>query len=112
MDTLLGHGKVLRILSWMNLYGSSITLLGVGVHCLVALFPFGTVLLVLLAGPPLVGCQLLDMLLIWLLLGMVLFRRLLLMVLVRRSLGKWFTGRPRVWKRLRHVGHSSIYFSS
>ena len=48
-------------------------LLGLGllVHCLLALFSFGFVLLVLLVGPPLGGCQFLVMLLVWLLLMLV-----------------------------------------
>ena len=58
-----------------------------GVHYLLALFPFGIVLLGLLAGPRPGGCGCLVILLIWLLLMIVLCGRLLLMVLVRRFPG-------------------------
>ena len=114
-------------LSWDELLGLFVILLGLGVLCLLALFHFGIVLLGLLAGPQLGGCRILDMLLIWLLLMMVFFWRMLLVVLVRGV--HWVSGsgpgrkrirlnrktpahlavyvvqsRPRVWKRLRHVG--------
>ena len=86
---------------------------------------------VCLAGPPLGGCRFLVMLLIWLLLVLVLFGRILLTVLVReftgvsgsgpgrkrirlnrktpaRLVGSKVHSHPRVWKRLRHVGFSSV----
>ena len=66
---------------------SFVILLGLGVHCLLLLYPFGTVLLVLLARPPLGGCQLLVVLLIWLLLMMVMEVRFLLVVFARRFAG-------------------------
>ena len=73
---------------------------------LLALFPFGIVQLGLFAGPPLGGCRFLDMLLIWSLLMMVLFWR------SRKTpahlAGYVVQSRPRVWKRLRHVGHSCV----
>ena len=110
---------------------SFVTFVGLRVHCLLALFPYGIVLLGLLAGPPLGGCQFLVMLLVWLLLVLGLFGRLLLMVLVWRSswvrgsgpgrtrirlnrktpahlVGSMVQSRPRVWKRLRHLGLSSV----
>ena len=83
-----GHGLTLRPresaseLFLDELLGLFVILLGLGVLCLLALFPFGIVLLGLLAGPPLGGCRFLDTLLIWLLLLMVLFGRMLLLVLV------------------------------
>ena len=60
----------------------SIVLLG-----LLALFPIGIVLLVLLARPLLDGCRFQVMLLVWLLLALGLFRRLLKMVFVGKFTG-------------------------
>ena len=62
---------------------------GSGLYLLV-LFPFVFVLLVLLAGPPLGGCQFLVMLLIWSLPMLMLCGRLLLEVLLRRFFGSVF----------------------
>ena len=58
--------------SWMSFQDFFETNQSLGVHCVLALFPFVIVLLGLLAGPPLGGCQFLVMLLIRLLLMMVL----------------------------------------
>ena len=44
MVLLRGHGRVLRSLSWMSCYGSSMTLQGLLVHCLLVHFLSGTVL--------------------------------------------------------------------
>ena len=55
--------------------------------CLLALFPFGIGLLVLLARPPLGSFLFLVVLLIWLLLMMVLGERILLLVFARRFAG-------------------------
>ena len=51
MVLLRGLGRVLRSLSWMSYYSSSITLLGLLVHYLLVHFLFGTVLHVLQARP-------------------------------------------------------------
>ena len=48
-----------------DLLGSFVIHLGLGVHYLLALFPFGIVLLGMLAGPLLGGCRFLVVLLIW-----------------------------------------------
>ena len=74
-------------ISWMSFLVSFAILLGLGVHCMLALFPLGIVLLGLLAGPTLGACLLLVMLLILSLLMLVLCGRLLLMVLFRRFTG-------------------------
>ena len=56
MDSLRGHGNVLRSLSWIRSYGFLVILLGLLVHYLVVLLLFGFVLLVLLVEPLLGGC--------------------------------------------------------
>ena len=74
--------------SWMSFWDSFVILLGVGVHYLLVLFSCGVVLLGLLTGPPLGGCQFpVTLLLIWSLPMLVLCGRLLLTVLVRRFTG-------------------------
>ena len=73
--------------SWMSFWVSFVTLLGLRVLYLLALFSIGIVLLGLRAGPPLGGCLFLVRLMIWLLLVLVLFGRLMLMVLVSRFTG-------------------------
>ena len=93
----------------MSFWDSFVILLCLGELCLLVLFPFGIVLLVLLAGPPLGGCQFLVVLLIWLLLVLVLCGRLLLMVvLVQDGKGFDLTDKPLLtsrvsWFNLRHV---------
>ena len=71
----------------MVFWVSSVIHLGLGELCLLALFLFGIVLLVLLVRPPLGGYQFLVVLLIWLLLVLVLCRRLSLIVVVGRFSG-------------------------
>ena len=71
----------------MSFWGSFSIPQGLGVLYLLVLFPFGTVLLGLLAALPLGGCQLLVMLLVWLRLLLVLKRGLLSSVLLMRFLG-------------------------
>ena len=111
----------------MCFWVSSVIHPGLDELCLLALFPFCTVLLVLLVGAPLGGYQFLVVLLIWLLLVLVLCRRLLLMVVVRRFswvrssgpgrkrirlnrklpahlAGFAVQSRPRVWKRIASCG--------
>ena len=55
-----------------ELLGLFVILLGLGVLCFLALFHLGIVLPDLLAGPPLGGCRILVMLLVWLLLKLLL----------------------------------------
>ena len=52
MDLLQGHGRVPLASFWMSFWVSSVIHSGLGVLCLLALFPFGIVLLVLLVRPP------------------------------------------------------------
>ena len=94
---------------------------------LLVLFPFGIVLLALLAGLPLGGYLYLVIFLILSLQLLGLLGRLLLIVLLMRCLGlvgrkrirlnrrtpahfvvSMVQSRPRVWKRLRHLEHSSV----
>ena len=51
MVLLLDLVRVPLSFSWMSFWVSFVTLLGLGVHCLLALFSFGIVLLGLLARP-------------------------------------------------------------
>ena len=131
MVLLPGLVRVPLSLFKMSFCGSLSTLLGLGVHYLLALFPLVIVLLGLLAGPPLGGCLFLVMLLIWLLLMLVQCRgafvdgagqevqwvggsgpgrkRIRLNSKTPAHLaGFMVQSRPRVWKRLRRVGHSSV----
>ena len=62
MVLLLGHVKAPLCLSWMNFSFFFVIRLGLGVLCLLALFPFVTALIVLLVGPLLGGCLLLVVL--------------------------------------------------
>ena len=127
MDLPLGNERVPRSLSQMSSCGYLIILLCLLVHCLLVLFLFGFVLLVLLVEPRRGGCLCLVRLLVWLPLVLEWFRRLLLrvwimgftgLVVLDRD-GKEFDqtekppahlaglvlqSRPRVWKRLNHVG--------
>ena len=57
MVLLLGLVSVPLSLFYMSSWGFLATLLGLLVRCLLVLFPFGIVLLALLAGPPLGGCR-------------------------------------------------------
>ena len=87
MVSLLGLEKVPLSLSWMRFLVSFVILLGLGVLCLLALFPSGIVLLDLLAGPPLGGCRFLVVLLIWLLPVLMMRRGLFLLLDVGRFWG-------------------------
>ena len=62
MVLLLVLVKAPLCLSWMNFSFFFVILLGLGVLCLLALFPFVTALIVLLVGPQLGGCMLLVVL--------------------------------------------------
>ena len=59
-----------------------VILLGLGVLCLLALFPFVTALIVLLAGLLLGGCLLQEVVLIWLLPVLQMGRGLFLLLIV------------------------------
>ena len=52
MVLLLGLVKAPLLLSWMSFAFFFVILLGLGVLCLLALFPFVIALIVLLVGPP------------------------------------------------------------
>ena len=87
MVLLLGLVRVPLSLFFMSFWGSFSIFLDLGVLCLLVLFPFGIVLLALLAGLPLGGYRYLVMFLILSLLLLGLPGRLLLIVLLMRFLG-------------------------
>ena len=84
-----GHGLTSRplSLSWMSFLVFFVILQGLGVVCLLALFPSVTALFVLLVGPLLGGYMFLFVLLIWLLPVLRMGRGSLLTLVVGRFLG-------------------------
>ena len=87
MVLLLDLVKVRLLLSWMRSSFFFVILLGLGVPCLLALFPFVTALIVLLVGPLLGDCLLLVVLGIWLQPILQIGVRLFLQLLLGRFLG-------------------------